>query len=71
MHDGRFNTLEEVIEHYDLHTKFSSTLDPALLQVVDNGGLKLTDQDKVDLISFLKTLTDQTFINNPAYSDPF
>ena len=71
MHDGRFQTLEEVIDHYDLHIKQSSTLDPALLQVVDNGGLQLTDQDKVDLVNFLKTLTDQTFLNNPDYTDPF
>jgi len=71
MHDGRFNTLEEVVEHYDLHIKQSSTLDPALIQVADNGGLNLTDQDKVDLVNFLKTLTDQTFMNNPEYTDPF
>ena len=71
MHDGRFNTLEEVIEHYDLHVKQSSTLDPTLIQVVDNGGLNLTAQDKVDLVNFLKTLTDQTFLNNTEYSDPF
>lgn len=71
MHDGRFQTLEEVIDHYDLHIKQSSTLDPALLQVVDNGGLKLSDQDKSDLINFLKTLTDQIFLNNLEYTDPF
>lgn len=71
MHDGRFKTLEEVVEHYDLHIKQSSTLDPALIQVADNGGLNLTDQDKVDLVDFLKTLTDETFLNNPKYTDPF
>ncbi len=71
MHDGRFQTLEEVINHYNDHIKQSSTLDPALLQVVDNGGLKLTAQDKIDLVNFLKTLTDQTFINNINYTDPF
>lgn len=71
MHDGRFKTLEEVVEHYDQHIKQSSTLDPALIQVADNGGLKLTAQDKIDLVNFLKTLTDQTFLNNAAYSDPF
>lgn len=71
MHDGRFQTLEEVIDHYDVHVKKSSTLDPALLQVVDNGGLKLTEQDKADLVNFLKTLTDQSFLTNADYSDPF
>jgi len=37
MHDGRFQTLEEVVDHYNLHIKLSSTVDPALLQVIDNG----------------------------------
>lgn len=71
MHDGRFNTLEEVVEHYDLHIKQSSTLDPALIQVSDNGGLNLTEQDKIDLVNFLKTLTDDSFLNNQEYADPF
>ncbi len=71
MHDGRFQTLEEVVEHYDLHIKQSTTLDPALVQVADNGGLNLSEQDKMDLVNFLKTLTDYTFLNNPEYSDPF
>jgi cytochrome c peroxidase len=71
MHDGRFNTLEEVIDHYNEHIKQSSSLDPALIQVVDNGGLQLDDQDKIDLVNFLKTLTDHTFVNNQAYTDPF
>ncbi len=71
MHDGRFQTLEETIDHYDDHIKKSTTLDPALSQVVDNGGLGLSDQDKVDLVNFLKTLTDDTFLTNPEYSDPF
>lgn len=71
MHDGRFETLEEVIDHYDLHIKQSSTLDPTLLQVVGNGGLGLTNQDKEDLVSFLKTLTDQTFLEDPRYKNPF
>jgi len=71
MHDGRFNTLEEVIEHYDAHLKQSNTVDPALLQVIDNGGLQLTSQDKVDLVNFLKTLTDESFLQNIEYADPF
>ena len=71
MHDGRFRTLEEVVEHYDLHIQQSSTLDAALIQVEANGGLGLSDQDKVDLVNFLKTLTDVSFLNNPEYADPF
>ncbi len=71
MHDGRFKTLEEVIDHYDNGIHPSSTLDPALLQVLDNGGLKLTEQDKIDLKNFLLTLTDEQLVQNPTYSDPF
>ena len=71
MHDGRFSTLEEVIEHYDLHIQNSSSLDPALIQVADNGGLQLTAQDKVDLVNFLKTLTDYTLLEDERYSNPF
>jgi cytochrome c peroxidase len=71
MHDGRFATLEEVVDHYNEHLKRSSTLDPALLQVIDNGGLGLTEQNKVDLINFMKTLTDQSLLENPEYASPF
>ncbi len=71
MHDGRFGTLEEVIDHYDEHLKMSSTLDPALIQVVEAGGLGLSAQDKKDLIAFLHTLTDQAFLENSNYSSPF
>lgn len=71
MHDGRFSTLEEVIEHYVLHIKNSSSLDPALIQVADNGGLQLTAQDKVDLVNFLKTLTDYSLLEDERYSNPF
>lgn len=70
MHDGRFKTLEEVVEHYNSEIKASSTLDPALDQT-RNTGLRLTDQDKKDLVAFLKTLTDQNLLNNTEYSNPF
>jgi len=70
MHDGRFNTLEEVIDHYDTGIKMSSTLDLTLYQVHQHGGLGLTDQDKQDLIAFLKTLTDEVLMSDPRYSDP-
>ncbi len=70
MHDGRFKTLEEVIDHYDHGIVMSSTLDPALIQVVEPG-LGLSEQDKEDLINFLHTLTDETYLANPLYADPF
>lgn len=71
MHDGRFKTLEEVIDHYNTGLKNSSTLDPTLLFPLNSGGLMLSNQDKQDLIAFLNTLTDYDLITNPEYSDPF
>lgn len=70
MHDGRFATLEEVIDHYNEGIHPSTTIDPALLATSETG-LFLNDEDKVDLLNFLKTLTDQTMLADPAYSDPF
>ena len=69
MHDGRFKTLEEVVDHYNL-VKSSSTLDATFLQQLPNG-LQLTQQDKSALVAFLKTLTDTELTTNPAFSDPF
>ena len=65
MHDGRFETLEEVIEHYNFGGHNSSTIDPLMKKV--GIGLGLNAQDKIDLINFLKTLTDTSFINNPNF----
>jgi cytochrome c peroxidase len=70
MHDGRFNTLEEVIDHYNSGIKESSTVDPAILNTRSTG-LLLSEQDKADLINFLKTLTDYTFLENEEYKSPF
>ncbi len=68
MHDGRFATLEEVVEHYNSGTHESATLDP--LMKYTEFGLMLTDQDKIDLIAFLKCMTDTEFTTNPAFQDP-
>lgn len=70
MHDGRFKTLEEVIDHYNEGLKPSQTIDPALEQTRATG-LMLDEQDKADLVAFLKTLTDLELTTNSAYSDPF
>jgi cytochrome c peroxidase len=56
MHDGRFKTLDEVIEHYVSGVKRSATLDPNLAKHPD-GGVHLTAADKKALVAFLKTLT--------------
>ena len=70
MHDGVFNTLEEVVEHYNSGIQSSSTLDPALKNTQATG-LMLDAQEKADLVAFLKTLTDYDLLNNSAYTDPF
>ncbi len=70
MHDGRFLTLEEVIEHYNTKVKKSSTLDPILTKPSHEFGLQLSIPQKADLLAFLKTLTDTTFIHNSELSAP-
>lgn len=66
MHDGRFKTLEEVVEHYDHGIKSSPTLDPNLAKHLTHGGLGLTSEEKAALVSFLKTLTDTRFTEKPS-----
>jgi len=69
MSDGSIKTLEEVINHYNNGLKESTTLDPAL-KFTKEKGLMLDQQDKADLVAFLKTLTDYTLISDPKYADP-
>ena len=71
MHDGRFETLEEVIEHYNTGVKNSPTVDGLLFNNLHPGGLQLTAQDKADLVAFLKTLTDTSFLEDKRFSSPF
>ena len=70
MHDGRFKTLEEVVDHYNSGIVSSPTLDPALEQTREKG-LFLTEQDKKDLVAFMQTLTDEDLMINSKYSNPF
>ncbi|MBK8499502.1 MAG: c-type cytochrome [Flavobacteriales bacterium] len=67
MHDGRFSTLEEVIDFYadDVRTG-SPTLDPHMQPWV-NGEVKLSEQDRADLAAFLRTLTDSAFVIDPRH----
>ncbi len=70
MHDGRFATLEEVIDHYDHGVKNSSTIEFILQYNLQPGGLQMTAQNKADLVAFLKTLSDPDFVTNEAYAKP-
>jgi len=68
MHDGRFNTLDEVINHYSEGLQNSSTIDPLMKQIAQ-GGVQLSQQDKADLKAFLLTLSDYSFVNNPEFQN--
>ncbi|MEO6901945.1 MAG: cytochrome c peroxidase [Bacteroidia bacterium] len=70
MHDGRFKTLEEVVEHYNSGVKLSHSIDPIMTKAGKEFGLRLTSEEKSDLVAFLKTLTDSTFLNNPTFAKP-
>ena len=69
MHDGRFQTLDEVIDFYSDSVKNSETLSPLMHHVMD-GGVRLTDEEKAQLKAFLNTLTDEAFLENPGSSMP-
>ncbi|RCS26123.1 cytochrome-c peroxidase [Polaribacter sp. WD7] len=68
MHDGRFATLEEVINHYSEGLQFSSTIDP-LMKKVNQGGVGLSAKDKANLKAFLLTLSDTNFIQNTSFQE--
>jgi cytochrome c peroxidase len=66
MHDGRFKTLEEVVEHYSQGIKPHPNADGRLRRP-----LNLDRRQEAALVAFMKTLSDQPFINDPKYADPF
>lgn len=59
MHDGRFLTIREVLDHYDTGIQQSSTLDPLL-----TNGIPMTEEEKDALIAFLETLTDYKLLDS-------
>lgn len=65
MHDGRFKTLNDVVKHYNSGISKSATLAMQLQQP-----MKLTDNQRTEIIAFLKTLTDTEFLFNPKYGYP-
>jgi cytochrome c peroxidase len=69
MHDGRFETLDEVINHYSEGLETSPTIDP-LMKKVDDGGALLTVEEKYFLKMFLISLSDSSFVNDPRFTDP-
>lgn len=72
MHDGRFATLEQVIEHYASGVQNGPALDYRLRGIDGQPQrLHLSAADKSALVAFLRTLTDRTLTSDPKFSDPF
>ena len=69
MHDGRFATIDEVIDHYSTGLQNSPNIDPDMKNI-GNGGVQLTPSEKADLKAFLLTLDDYDFVSNPAFQAP-
>jgi cytochrome c peroxidase len=65
MHDGRFSTLDKMIDHYSKEVQLHPNLDPRMRR------LSFTDSEKAAFFAFLKTLTDQQFLTDPKFSDPW
>ena len=73
MHDGRFQTIDQVLEHYSHGIANSPNLDIKLRNANTNQAMQMniTPQDKQALIAFLNTLTDYNMITDPKFSNPF
>jgi cytochrome c peroxidase len=79
MHDGRFATLEQVLDHYNEGIRYSDTLSPLIMEadnqqqdaVSSRISLNLNEEEKHAIIAFLHTLTDRRFIAEEKFSDPF
>jgi cytochrome c peroxidase len=69
MHDGKKGSLEEVLRHYASEMQVSPNLDPVFLRPDGTAGIDLSEQDQADIIAFLKTLDDEEFVRNRAFSE--
>jgi len=65
MHDGRFETLEEVIEEYARGGHGVENEDPNIT------GFPLSEREKAALVAFLRSLTDESLLTDPRYASPF
>ncbi len=77
MHDGRFQSLEAVLDHYNDGIKKSSTLSPLIMEAdnlhkesEDRISLNLTNEERAAIIAFLETLTDREFVTSEKFSNP-
>ena len=70
MHDGRFETLDQVLDFYSEGVNTCVNID-SKMEFAYRKGAGLNNEEKKKIISFLKTLTDSIFISNIEFSDPF
>jgi cytochrome c peroxidase len=70
MHDGRFKTLEEVLDFYSTGVHMCANID-SKMEYAYQGGIRLSGQEKKDIIAFLNMLTDSAFTGDPEFSSPF
>ncbi len=71
MHDGRFATLEDVIDHYSFGIENHANLSSNLKDGNQPKRFNFSDEEKGALVAFFETLTDESFISDKKYSDPF
>ncbi len=71
MHDGRFETLDEVINHYSVGVEHTSPNISPLMEFSAQGGVQLNPQERAELKAFLLTFSDPDFINNPDFQNPW
>lgn len=64
-HDGRFYSIGAVIDHYRKGVVVTATTDSLVRK-----GISVSEEEKVDLLSFLRTLTDTTFLRDPRFAKP-
>jgi cytochrome c peroxidase len=65
MHDGRFATLMQCIDHYRTGVQPGNNVDPQV-----KNGIQMTNAEAADLVLFMRTLTDSSFLQDPRYSKP-
>ncbi|WP_258540983.1 cytochrome-c peroxidase [Parvicella tangerina] len=71
MHDGRFATIDEVINHYSVGLEHTSPNISPLMEFSAQGGVQLDPQERAELKAFLMTFSDPDFINNPDFRNPW
>lgn len=70
MHDGRFSDINEVLDHYTSNVQVTTYTDTLVLTNASSTGISITDEEKSQIIAFLNTLTDETFLTNTELSKP-